>query len=318
MNSVNTFALQEYNLDEHISVGQYVRAEYQNGKSEIGIVSAVDSSIVTISTSNGYEVSVRRNVVKKAFLLILDLNGVLVARGRGCCIHRPYAKEFLDFAFKNFAIGVWTSGLQRSCDPIIESVMGEYKNRLLFIFYREKCEPAPTPTNEFGTKKNLKYIFDMFPDSFHSVNTIIIDDSPEKCSNPDIALCPAPFDDPYIQRNDEELKEVISVLEEVLAHNSHFPLIRARERRILRLAKNENSSSTTHVDSVPPPLPSRKKNSCIEKVSLWSYRLCCEYVTSGSCKYGAKCQFRHEADDGVRPCSLKGYCKKGHAHRWKG
>lgn len=296
----------------HVLPGQYVRADYGNGRAEIGVVCSVGDSTLTISTSNGYEVTVKKDLVKKAFLLILDLNGVLVARGRGVCIHRPYTKEFLDFAFDNFAVGVWTSGLRRSCDPIIESVMAEFKNRLLFTYYRDKCDPAPTPENKFGTKKNLKLIFDMFPQSFHVLNTIIIDDSPEKCSHPDIALCPDPFNDPSKQKNDEGLKNVISVLEHVLASNSHFPVIKAAEERRARL-----KSGTLEV-SVPPRNEKGRKNSNgLAEVSLWSYRLCCNYL-QGHCKDGSKCSFRHEADDGVSPCSSKGSCTKGHGHRWRG
>lgn len=318
-------------VEEPVSVGQYVRTDYGNGKSEIGVVCSVEDTTLTITTSNGYDVTVRKNNVRKAFLLILDLNGVLVARGRGVCIHRPYAKEFLRFAFENFAVGVWTSGLRRSCDPIIESVMGEYKNRLLFTYYRDKCVPAPTPENEFGTKKNLKFIFDMYPDSFHSVNTIIIDDSPEKCSHPDIALCPVPFKDPATQRNDEGLKKVITVLEEVLALNSHFPLIRAAEERLARMRQEQQPdpqrpavhsaegspvASGGATASVHSPSDASGTDEQLAEVNLWSYRLCCDYL-QGSCTNGDRCHFRHDADDGVSPCSRKGTCTKGHAKRWK-
>lgn len=311
-------------VEEPVAVGQYVRTDYGNGKSEIGVVCSIEDSTLTLTTSNGYDVTVRKNNVRKAFLLILDLNGVLVARGRGVCIHRPYAKEFLRFAFENFAVGVWTSGLRRSCDPIIESVMGEYKNRLLFTYYRDKCVPAPTPDNVFGTKKNLKFIFDMYPDSFHSVNTIIIDDSPEKCSHPDIALCPVPFKDPVTQRNDDGLKEVIAVLEEVLALNSHFPLIRAAEERLARMrrekeepssAPREQGSPVGGGESAQSPSDASATDELAE-VNLWSYRLCCDYL-QGSCSNGDRCHFRHEADDGMSPCSRKGACTRGHAKRWK-
>lgn len=308
--------LSRYEREEPISVGQYVRADYGNGKSEIGVVSAVDDKMATISTSNGYEVSVRRNAVKKVFLLILDLNGVLVARrSKGSFIHRPYAKEFIDFAFKNFAVGVWTSGLQRTCEPIIESVMGEYKHRLLFVFFRDKCELTPTPDNKYGTKKHLKYIFSMFPDSFHSVNTIIIDDSPEKCSHPDIALCPAPFNKPSQQKDDEGLKEVISVLKEVLEINSHFPLIRAAERRLSRLADIEGAAcpELTNIPSASSSLLKKYDNQDKENAS--SHCLCCYFITQGKCKFGASCHYRHVPDDGVSPCSQRAACLKGHAHR---
>lgn len=308
--------LLRYELEEPISVGQYVRADYGNGKSEIGVVSAVNDKMATISTSNGYEVSVRRNAVRKVFLLILDLNGVLVARrSMGGCTQRPYAKEFIDFAFKNFVVGVWTSGIQRTCEPIIESVMGEYKHRLLFTFFRDKCELTPTQDNKYGTKKHLKYIFNMFPDSFHSVNTIIIDDSPEKCSHPDIALCPVPFNSPFHQKDDEGLKEVISVLTEVLEMNSHFPLIRAAERRLSRLAAIEAAGRPEPANIPPPSSSLLVADGKLEKENASSRCLCCYYITQGKCKFGANCHYRHVADDGISPCSRRAACLKGHAQR---
>eukprot|EP00796_Vickermania_ingenoplastis_P007545 gene7545-5324_t len=299
---------------EPLAVGQFVRAEYAKGKYEIGKVESIDEDggTVTISTSNGFDVTLQRITVKRAFLLILDLNGVLVARGRGVCTHRPYVKEFIRFAFENFAVGVWTSGLQRSGDPIIESVMGEYKNRLLFRLYRQDCIDVSTKGNEYGTLKDLQKIFTKFPESFHSVNTILIDDSPGKCSHPDIALCPVPFKDAATQKNDDGLQKVMEVLQQVLEHNSHFPLIQAAEERRARLQQEEREAASAAVAQPGPPEP----GSVIQEVSLWSYRLCCDYLM-GRCNR-KDCGYRHEADDGVSPCSRKGACSKGHAQRWKG
>lgn len=240
MGSISNTWAQKYEVVEPLSTNQFVRADFGNGKFEIGIVSAVNDKTATISTNNGYDVSVERKVVKKAFLVILDLNGVLVAKKGKRCAHRPYLNEFLEFLFKNFVVGVWTSGMERTCAAIIDDVIGKYKNRLLFTFYREKCEPAPTADKKYGTKKNLQRIFNMFSGSFHSANTIIIDDSPEKCSHPDLTICPVPFKHPSAQQGDEGLKEVINILQEVLAQNSHFPLIRAAEKRISYLSEEKN------------------------------------------------------------------------------
>lgn len=297
---------------EPISVDQYVRVRHTNGKCTVGRVCSFSDSHVTVFTSNGYEIEVDRSLVTKAFLLILDLNGVLVARGRGVCVHRPYADEFLDFAFENFAVGVWTSGLQRTCDPIIDSVMEEYKNRLLFTYYREHCVPAPTPDKPFGTRKDLQFVFAKFPESFHSANTIIIDDTPEKCSHPDIALCPSPFTDPVAQKDDTGLRAAVEVLRDVLSLGSHFPLIHAAEERLSRLHIDPQ-----HAEPRPQAPPaSDHANTKSEAVHLWSYRLCCDYLHKGHCKRSTTCSYRHE-DDGVSPCSRKGACTKGHAARWK-
>lgn len=295
---------------EHFEVDQYVRVQLSNGRSEIGVVVEIDEpgGVVVVATRHGYEITVRPSNVRRAFLLVLDLNGVLVARGRGSFIDRPGVEEFISFVMNNFVVAVWTSGLERTSNPIIEKVFDGYQDRLLFKLYRDACTVVPTDDKPYRTIKNLQRIFDAYPKSFHAVNTIIVDDSPDKCSHPDIALCPVPFNDPERQLNDDGLALATEVLREVLRVESNAPLINASEERLLALAVRENAGARKK-------RPGGANSSGLPETLLWTTRLCCDHI-SGRCSSDG-CRFSHDADDGKRPCSQKSSCLRGHAHRWK-
>jgi hypothetical protein len=329
-----------YMRRDRFEVNQYVRVQMSDTRFAIGVVTAIDDDHdkATVETRNGYEVTLPFSALRRAFLVVLDLNGVLVARGRGSFILRPHVMEFLKFVFSNFVVAVWTSGLQRSSNPIIEHVFGSYRDLLLFTLFRDSCVPKATPENPYGTEKNLQTIFDRYPLSFHAVNTIIIDDSPDKCSHPDIALCPVPFKDPVAQSQDDGLLATIETLRQVLQLDSGVPLILAAEERLHRLAEEQeqqqqkkevsapsstaataSASPVTDAAGMPASAPVRSSPeefevpADMEEVELWKTRLCCENL-QGKCTRGEKCPFSHEPDDG-RPCSRKSNCRH-HGSRW--
>ncbi|KPI86186.1 hypothetical protein ABL78_4739 [Leptomonas seymouri] len=314
---------------DRFEVNQYVRVKVSETRFAIGVVTAIDEDHdqATVETRNGYEVTLPISALRRAFLVVLDLNGVLVARGRGSFILRPHVTEFLRFVFSNFVVAVWTSGLQRSSNPIIEHVFGSYRDLLLFTLFRDACVPKATSENPYGTEKNLQTIFDRYPLSFHAVNTIIIDDSPDKCSHPDIALCPVPFKDPVAQSHDDGLLETMETLQQVLLLDSGAPLILAAEERLHRLEEQRQQqeqsgaappsvaapgASPGNAEPLSPPL-SHDAPVEMEEVELWKTRLCCDNLL-GNCTRGAQCPFCHDPDDG-RPCSRKSNCRY-HSSRW--
>lgn len=331
----------QYMRCDRFEINQYVRVQVSETRFAIGVVTAIDEDQdkATVETRNGYDVTLPISALRRAFLVVLDLNGVLVARGRGSFILRPHVLEFLKFVFSNFVVAVWTSGLQRSSNPIIEHVFGSYRDLLLFTLYRDACVPKATAENPYGTEKNLQTIFDRYPLSFHAVNTIIIDDSPDKCSHPDIALCPVPFKDPVGQSQDNGLLETMETLRQVLLLDSGAPLILAAEERLHRLAEQqaqerqqqaaaapaqaERSSTTppsvnagaspSSVNEPPHSPDNTEAPTEMEEVELWKTRLCCDNL-QGRCTRGSKCPFSHDPDDG-RPCSRKDHCRH-HGSRW--
>lgn len=212
---------------------QFVKCRISPSKWEIGVVELVDDAAsdepcYSVVTRSGFRMRVRGGgtvvgrSLQRAFLVVLDLNGVLLYREGKQLFPRPHVEEFLRFIMSNFVVAVWTSSEERNAVPIIESLFGHWKERLLFQWYRSRCTMCPTEEKPYATRKDLQKIFDEWPESFHAVNTIIVDDSREKCSHPDNALCPLPF----LQRNDsdEGLLDTIRTLQLVLEEDSLRPL----------------------------------------------------------------------------------------------
>ena len=178
-----------------------------NGVASRAPLSNQDASVLTelvksvaVKARSGFTVEVPLDTVRRAYLVVLDLNGILGARDKGLFVPRPNLHAFLKFIFEHFLVAVWTSGVQKNADVIIKDLFGpdrnhgvDYSKRLLFCWYRDKTTPNPTPDKPHGTIKDLSKIFDAFPASFHAANTIIVDDSPEKCTHPSISLCPTAF-----------------------------------------------------------------------------------------------------------------------------
>jgi hypothetical protein len=307
----------------HFHPHQYVKVTLPPNKTEIGIVVSADEDKVVVSTRHGYNITAKPKQLQRAFLLVLDLNGVLGARQRKTLFERrPHLERFLKFALANFVVAVWTSCEERNGRQIVDDLFSDDRDRLLFCLYRGDCTPNPTAERPFGTIKNLQSIFDRWPESFHAVNTVIIDDSADKCSHPDIALCPSQFSGLVEQPDDDGLLSMITVLERVLEEDSLHPLIeaaaehrRAWEAEAQRNQAAQESSpamtSTVRYHSALSALPdaSAIPVSAATMKSLQDKKvLCCHYVSDGSCKFGDGCRHAHE-DDGVAACNRGTKCR---------
>lgn len=285
---------------------QYVKVNVSPTKTEIGIVVSADENTAVVATRYGYNITVKTTQLQRAFLLVLDLNGVLGARQKKTLFERrPHLETFLKFALTNFVVSVWTSCEERNGKQIIEDLLEDDRDRLLFTFFRGDCTPNPTVDRPFGTVKNLQRIFDKWPESFHAVNTVIVDDSPDKCSHPDIALCPPAFSGIAEQPEDDGLLHTIDVLTRVLATDSLDPLIEAAEERRQRVA----------AQAPPPAVPCASVSSSsptkavdIMRILKDKQVLCCQ-SSFGKCTFGSKCKFAH-LDDGFLPCSRGTRCSR--------
>ena len=51
---------------------------------------------------------------------------------------RPFLKEFLDYAFKNFDVAIWTASTEDYATIVLESI-GVDINKLVFFYTRENC-----------------------------------------------------------------------------------------------------------------------------------------------------------------------------------
>lgn len=175
--------------------------------------------------------------LSERFLLILDMNGVLMDReyrplargvketreereggfriGPHLVWKRPFLHQFLDYCFENFNVVVWTTVTAKNGQPLVDFVFGPRVEELRGIFYQEYCELAPPPDviggNIEGAEskkplflKNLSTIWECNP-QFSAANTLIVDDSPEKLVNNPARCCINPTSWKRTLVNDDEL-----------------------------------------------------------------------------------------------------------------
>ncbi|OAY70934.1 putative FCPy domain-containing protein [Ananas comosus] len=163
-------------------------------------------------------------------LLVLDLNGLLADINQDYrnahkadrkvngkfVFKRPFCDEFLDFCFRNFKIGVWSSRKMYNVNYIVDFLMGNLKDKLLFCWDQSKCTLTGYRTIENVHKplvlKELKKLWNKDePDlpwekgEYSESNTLLVDDSPYKalCNPPHTAIFPHPYY--FSDRNDNSL-----------------------------------------------------------------------------------------------------------------
>lgn len=167
-----------------------------------------------------------RNIIslKKRKLLVLDINGLLadiipdirhVHRGRKkvggkVVFKRPFCDDFMKFCFEKFDVGIWSSRKKYNVDDVIDYILGENRQKLLFCWDQDHCTNTGFRTLDNVHKplvlKELKRLWNKEENDlpwekgdFSPSNTLLVDDSPYK------ALCnpafTAIFPDPYRSDN---------------------------------------------------------------------------------------------------------------------
>lgn len=87
---------------------------------------------------------------------------------------RPHLQDFLDYAFDNFNVCVWTAASRPYASFIIENIILIKPNRKLHIFlYDDNCDQSNTLYNN-NSPKDLQYLYHF--EGFAPCNTIIVDD----------------------------------------------------------------------------------------------------------------------------------------------
>ncbi|CAK8540749.1 unnamed protein product [Lathyrus sativus] len=142
----------------------------------------------------------------KKKLLILDINGILadivshpfpkkIKRdamiAKKALFKRPFCSEFLNFCFEKFDVAVWSSRLEKNVNNIIDHLLGNMSQRLIFCWNISQC--TTTNINTLGNDrklvvfKDLRRIWDKYyPDLpwekgyYNESNTLLLDDSPYK------------------------------------------------------------------------------------------------------------------------------------------
>ena len=143
-------------------------------------------------------------------LLILDMNKLLVARaykrtlddgsehanlkpylesatllGEHYTWKRPHLDRFLDWAFENFEVAVWSSAWAKNVDLLCDHVFGEQRRKkLLFEWDQTHCtQVMPHPDGVTHGRplyrKDLTEVWKAFP-QYNSSSTLIVDDCKHK------------------------------------------------------------------------------------------------------------------------------------------
>ncbi|KAG5556680.1 hypothetical protein RHGRI_007072 [Rhododendron griersonianum] len=164
-------------------------------------------------------------LVSRKKLLVLDLNGLLVHRvfrfdrninvqnypppdvicGPFLVFTRPFCSEFLEFCFERFEVGIWSSARERSIDTILSTIKTGLKDKLLFVWDKERCTDSGFKSLERKDKpiflKELKKLWEDPTDlpwhrgQYSLSNTLLIDDAPYKAllNPPNTAIFPESY-----------------------------------------------------------------------------------------------------------------------------
>ncbi|KAF4397659.1 hypothetical protein G4B88_027399 [Cannabis sativa] len=141
----------------------------------------------------------------KKKLLVLDINGLLADIvtpppkeykadtniKRRAIFSRPSCRDFLNFCFERFEVGVWSSRSDKIASKVIDYLMGDMKHKLLFCWDLSRCTATEFRTLENRHKtlvfKELRRIWEKHdPDlpwekgEYNETNTLLLDDSPYK------------------------------------------------------------------------------------------------------------------------------------------
>jgi TFIIF-interacting CTD phosphatase-like protein len=132
---------------------------------------------------------------------------------------RPYLQEFLDYAFKNFNVTIWTAASKDYALFIIEKIIINQKpdRKLDYIFFSYHCDIS---RKKLKYSKELSTIWDIHKlPGYSSKNTVIIDDyksDVHKCQPNNCIIAP-PFE--FTKKgseNDTFLKDIIIHLDKMI------------------------------------------------------------------------------------------------------
>lgn len=149
-------------------------------------------------------------------LLVLDVNGLLVATyhkaqkmpgdmhpfklGNFYVYERPGCSEFLDFCFKNFVVGVWSSAREHNVTNLVHHIFKDLKEDLSFSWHQRHCTTTAVkhPDNDkkpIFLKELSKLWAEVDSGRFNQSNTLLIDDSPYKAlkNPPHTAIFPQTY-----------------------------------------------------------------------------------------------------------------------------
>ncbi|MED6180133.1 hypothetical protein PIB30_007289 [Stylosanthes scabra] len=164
----------------------------------------------------------------KKKLLILDINGLLADIvsprpkdhkadrnvGGRALFQRPFYSEFLKFCFEKFEVAVWSSRKKKNVKQVLDYLMADMKEKLLFYWDASHCTGTNFITLENKHKKvlfkDLRNVWEKRDPNlpwekgyFNESNTLLLDDSPYKAllNPPHTSVFPLSFS--YRNKSDD-------------------------------------------------------------------------------------------------------------------
>lgn len=148
-------------------------------------------------------------------LIVLDINGTLidtsiVVKGEPdykfrykYIYSRPYLQTFLRWLLNDSGheVGVWSSGIKKNTDGIVNLIFGQQKRKLKFVLSRENC----IVKEDHATIKPVQKIIDF---GYNPESILFIDDTSSKIDHYNHYLIPQ-----YLKNeNDRELAKLFNYL----------------------------------------------------------------------------------------------------------
>jgi len=99
-------------------------------------------------------------------------------------IERPYVHLMLNWAFKNFEVGVWTSASQDYADDVVEKLMIDPQHgEPLFVYAIDRCVHKVVSAGPWSMGGHIEYIKDLKKVKKYGYareNILVVDDTPSK------------------------------------------------------------------------------------------------------------------------------------------
>ena len=246
-------------------------------------VRVTTSSTLTMNETRDFSSTEVRFNVKP--LIILDLNGILCFRIRRQLkfadhevntiypyrpqvgpdiaqtpiIPRPDVASFMEYLDQHFCLAIWTSARAKTAYSLLKILIPEpVRERLLFVWSQTQCEaslqdPDSSIPSEMVFRKNLSIVWRKFP-LWNSCNTLLIDDSPDKCIyHKENSIHPPPlngrqvppdrsFVHPKVQMSDEEnVAKQLEFMQKLVQHWNTFSVVQNWDSR-----NNDYQFETVH------------------------------------------------------------------------
>jgi hypothetical protein len=147
--------------------------------------------------------------------LFLDLDNTLVytthKNKQLVCTPRPHLQEFLDYAFANFYVSVWTAATKKYAEWVIATYILIKPERKLYYLLHDAH--TKTSLKQYGSLKDLRLLTQVLHlPNISLSNTFLIDDLVEVCQNQrERCINIFPFNGKTLE-NDKELLKIIHIL----------------------------------------------------------------------------------------------------------